>query len=152
MVDNKKNETVQSSEASRFQSAEVEEVLWADLILTEDAELIYKDLADSNTDQEIALEQLKKNIVANADVTGGDLDDNLYQAEVVGEEAVGGQTPTPDQNVTEKLLQAMGVASVDGEPVHTREKLEHRDRVRWELDPLSSEDYQSHWDGDTQFR
>ncbi len=120
--------------------------------LTEDAELIYKDLADSNTDQEIALEQLKKNIVANADVTGGDLDDNLYQAEVVGEEAVGGQTPTPDQNVTEKLLQAMGVASVDGEPVHTREKLEHRDRVRWELDPLSSEDYQSHWDGDTQFR
>ncbi len=33
MVDNKKNETVQSSEASRFQSAEVEEVLWADLIL-----------------------------------------------------------------------------------------------------------------------
>ena len=89
---------------------------------------------------------LKKNLVANADVRGGDLDDNLYQAQVVGEEAVGGQTPTPDQNVTEKLLQAMGVASVDGEPVHTREKLERRDRVRWELDPLSSEDYESHWD------
>lgn len=146
MVDDQKNETVQSSEASRFQEAEVEEVLLADLIGTEDAELIYKGWADSNTDQEISLEQLKKNIVANADVTGGDLDDNLYQAEVVGEEAVGGQTPTPDQNVTEKLLQAMGVASVDGEPVHTREKLERRDRVRWELDPLSSEDYESHGD------
>ncbi len=91
-------------------------------------------------------------MVTHADVTGGDLDDNLYQAEVVGEEAVGGQTPTPDQNVTEKLLQAMGVASVDGEPVQTKEKLERRDRVRWELDPLSSEDYQSHGDPDTQFR
>ena len=30
--------------------------------------------------------------------------------------------------------------------VHTREKLERRDRVRWELDPLSSEDYESHGD------
>ncbi len=152
MVDAKKNETVNSSEVSRFQSAEAEEVLLADLIVTEDADLMFEGLADSNTDLEISVEQLKKNIVANADVTGGDLDDNLYQAEVVGEEAVGGQTPTPDQNVTEKLLQAMGVASVDGEPVQTREKLERRDRVRWELDPLSSEDDREHWDGDTQFR
>ena len=144
MVDNKKNETVQSSKASRLMKAKVKEVLLADLIVTEDTDLIYKGLANSNTDQEISLEQLKKNIVANADVTGGDLDDNLYQAEVVGEEAVGGQTPTPDQNVTEKLLQAMGVASVDGEPVNTREKLEQRDQVRWELDPLSSEDYEEH--------
>ncbi len=47
MVDDQKNETVQSSEASRFQEAEVEEVLLADLIETEDAELIYKGLATS---------------------------------------------------------------------------------------------------------
>ncbi len=110
MVDAKKNEIDQSSPDSLLQSAEGESVLLADLIGTEDAELIYKGWADSNTDQEISLEQLKKNIVANADVTGGDLDDNLYQAEVVGEEAVGGQTPTPDQNVTEKLLQATPIA------------------------------------------
>ena len=150
MVDAKKNEIDQSSPDSLLQSAEGESVLLADLIVTEDTELIYQGLAQGNNDQEISLEQLKKTVVPDADVTGGDLDDNLYQAEVVGEEAVGGQTPTPDQNVTEKLLQAMGVASVDGEPVQTREKLEQRDRIRWELDPLSSEDYQEHWDGDTQ--
>ncbi len=46
----------------------------------------------------------------------------------------------------------MEVASVDGEPVQTPEKLERRDQVRWELDPLSSEDYPSHGDEDTQFR
>ena len=152
MVDAKKNEIVQSSEASLLQEAETESVLLADLIVTEDADLIFKGLAQGNSDQEISLEQLKKTMVTHANVTGGDLDDDLYQAEVVGEEAVGGQTPTPDQNVTEKLLQAMGVASVDGEPVQTKEKLERRDRVRWELDPLSSEDYQSHGDPDTQFR
>ena len=150
MVDAKKNEIDQSSPDSLLQSAEGESVLLADLIVTEDTELIYQGWAQGNNDQEISLEQLKKTVVPDADVTGGDLDDNLYQAEVVGEEAVGGQTPTPDQNVTEKLLQAMGVASVDGEPVQTREKLEQRDRIRWELDPLSSEDYQEHWDGDTQ--
>ena len=77
-----------------------------------------------------------------ADVTGGDLDNNLYQAEVVGEEAVGGQTPTPDQNVTEELLHAMGIDSVDGEAVRTKKKLEWRDNHRWELEPESSEDYQ----------
>ena len=120
------------------------EVLLGNLIPTEDADLIFEGLADGNTDQEITLAQLKKTRVANADVTGGVLDDNLYQAQVVGEEAVGGQTPTPDQNVTEQLLQAMGIASVDGEPVDTREKLEQRARLRWELDPLSSEDYQEH--------
>ncbi len=146
MVDAKKNEIVQSSEASLLQEAETESVLLADLIVTEDADLIFKGLAQGNSDQEISLEQLKKTMVTHADVTGGDLDDDLYQAEVVGEEAVGGQTPTPDQNVTEKLLQAMGVDSVDGEPVQTKEKLERRDQMRWELDPLSSEDYESHGD------
>ena len=145
MADAKNNdEAVNSSETSRLQAAEAKEVLLGNLIPTEDADQIFEGLADNNTDKEITLEQLKKTVVTNAQVTGGDLDDNLYQAEVVGEEAVGGQTPTPDQNVTEQLLQAMGISSVDGEPVHTREKLEQRDRVRWELDPSSSEDYQEH--------
>ena len=44
--------------------------------------------------------------------------------------------------MSEELLQAMGIASVEGEAVNTRDKLERRDQWRWELDPLSSEDYQ----------
>jgi len=76
-----------------------------------------------------------------ADVTGGDLDDDWYQAEVVGEEAVGGDNPTPDQNVTEYLQRSMGIASADGESVRTHNKLEQRDRDRWELNPASAEDY-----------
>ena len=81
---------------------------------------------------------------SSPNLTGGDLDNDGYQASVVGEEAVGGDNPTPDQNVTEQLLHSMGVDSVDGELVYTKEKLEWRDRERWELDPISAEDYQEH--------
>ena len=79
---------------------------------------------------------------SSPNLTGGDLDNDWYQASVVGEEAVGGDNPTPDQNVTEHLLHSMGVDSVDGELVYTTEKLERRDRERWELNPFSAEDYQ----------
>lgn len=58
-----------------------------------------------------------------------------------GEEAVGGANPTPDQDVVEELGAAVGILYEDNEPLHTAEKLEMRDRHRWELDPASSEDY-----------
>ena len=103
-------------------------------------------LVDRDTGMGRILTKLRTTMISGSDVTGGDLDDNLYQAEVVGEEAVGGQTPTPDQNVTEDLLKSMGISSVDGESVRTEEKLEWRDQKRWELDPESAEDYQEHWD------
>ena len=144
MADAKNNKAVNPSMAFQLQADEAQVVGWSNLIDAEEAELSFEDLAEGSKEQEIRLEQLKRKRVTEAEVTGGDLDDNVYQAEVVGEEAVGGQTPTPDQNVSEELLQAMGIASVEGEAVNTREKLEWRDESRWELDPLSSEDYQEH--------
>ena len=99
-------------------------------------------LCDRNTGMGRTLSKLKKIALSGSDVTGGDLDDNWYQAEVVGEEAVGGQTPTPDQSVTEQLLEAVGISSVDGELIQVKDKLERRDRLRWELEPRSAEDYQ----------
>ena len=144
MADAKKNEVVNSFMAPQLQVNETQEVGWENVIDAEEAELSLESLASGSREQEISLEQLKRKGSLEAEVTGGDLDDNVYQAEVVGEEAVGGQTPTPDQNVSEELLEAMGIASKDGESVNTREKLDGRDRSRWELDPLSSEDYQEH--------
>jgi hypothetical protein len=76
--------------------------------------------------------------------TGGDVDVNQYLARVVGEEAVGGTTPTPDQNVVEDLAISAGVQTPDSVPLHTSEMLEERDSHRWELDPESSEDYEEH--------
>lgn len=76
--------------------------------------------------------------------SGGDVDVNQYLARVVGEEAVGGTTPTPDQNVVEDLAISAGVQTPDRVPLHTNEMLEERDSHRWELDPESSEDYAEH--------
>lgn len=144
MTDAKKKEVVNLYMTPQLQADEAQEAGWSNLLYAEEAELSFESLASESREEEISLEELKRKRSVEAEVTGGDLDDNVYQAEVVGEEAVGGQTPTPDQNVSEELLQAMGIASEEGESVNTREKLESRDQSRWELDPLSSEDYQEH--------
>ncbi|MEH1796578.1 MULTISPECIES: DUF6335 family protein [unclassified Nostoc] len=76
-------------------------------------------------------------------LTGGDVDAYWQDADAVGDEAVGGSTATPDQNVTEELEAAVGLEMDDSEFLHTNDILEDRDGDRWELDPNSSEDYQA---------
>ncbi|MEH2298322.1 MAG: DUF6335 family protein [Nostoc sp.] len=76
------------------------------------------------------------------ELTGGDVDAYWQDADAVGDEAVGGSTSTPDQNVTEELEAAVGLEMDDSEFLHTNDILEERDGDRWELDPKSSEDYQ----------
>lgn len=107
-----------------------------------DIELEAEDLIEEEGELRQALDEFKATVI-DADVTGGDIESNAYQAEVVGEEAVGGQTPTPDQNVTEALQKALGISSEDGESIRTTMKLEWRDHHPWQLNPESSEDYQA---------
>lgn len=76
------------------------------------------------------------------ELSGGDVDAAWDQADVDGEEAVGGTVATPDQDVVDELGAAVGLEMADQEYVHTNEVLETRDSRRWELDPTSSEDYQ----------
>jgi hypothetical protein len=88
-------------------------------------------------------EQAKKDTVIppQAVLSGGDLDAAWDQA-AVGDETVGGSSPTPDQDVVDEIGEALGVPAGEGEPLRTTEKLEERDRNRWELNPASSEDFQ----------
>jgi len=74
-------------------------------------------------------------------IVGGDVDANFEQASVVGEEAVGGTTPTPDQDVVDDLAAAVGIETDDRSFLRTNDMLNDRDDRRWELDPKSSEDY-----------
>lgn len=76
------------------------------------------------------------------ELTGGDVDAYWEDADAVGDEAVGGTTATPDQNVTEELEAAVGLEMDDRAFLRTNEILEQRDDRRWELDPKSSEDYE----------
>jgi hypothetical protein len=76
------------------------------------------------------------------DVLAGDPDANIEDATFVGEEAPGGGHAVPDQTIVGDIGEAMGLEYQDNEPLHTTEKLDERDRHRWELDPASAEDYQ----------
>ena len=74
-------------------------------------------------------------------VTGGDPDVDIEDAYFTGEEAPGGDNPTPDQDVVEDIGKALGVTYNDNEELKGADKLEKRDKHRWELDPASSDDY-----------
>ena len=77
----------------------------------------------------------------DATLAGGDVEADVQSAYAVGDEAPGGDNPTPDQDVVEEIGEAVGLAYQDTEPLGGERKLEERDRHRWELDPASSEDY-----------
>jgi hypothetical protein len=74
-------------------------------------------------------------------VTGGDVDADWESAYSVGDEAPGGDNPTPDQDIVDEVGRALGVEYEDAEELKGAEKIQERDRHRWELDPASSEDY-----------
>jgi hypothetical protein len=74
-------------------------------------------------------------------LTGGDVD-AAWDAVDIGEETVGGSTPTPDQDVVDDLGRAVGVTYSDTEPLRPEEKERQRDEKRWEMDPASAPDYQ----------
>jgi len=76
-----------------------------------------------------------------AGMTGGDVDADAQSAYSVGDEAPGGDNPTPDQDVVDEIGAAVGLEYQDAEELGGERKLEERDRRRWELDPASSDDY-----------
>jgi hypothetical protein len=74
-------------------------------------------------------------------LTGGDVDVDLENAYFSGDEAPGGDNPTPDQEVVDDIGKALGVEYADNEELKSSDKVVERDKHRWELDPASSEDY-----------
>ena len=74
-------------------------------------------------------------------ITGGDVDADVENAYFSGDEAPGGDNPTPDQDIVDDIGRALGVEYNDAEELRSTDKVEDRDKHRWELDPASSEDY-----------
>ena len=74
-------------------------------------------------------------------ISGGDVDVDVEQAYFTGDEAPGGDNPTPDQEVVDEIGGAIGVEYQDNEELGTTEKVSKRDKHRWELDPASAEEY-----------
>ena len=74
-------------------------------------------------------------------LTGGDVDADWESAYAVGDEAPGGDNPTPDQDIVDDIGKAVGIEYQDNEELKGADKVEKRDKKRWELDPASSEDW-----------
>jgi hypothetical protein len=92
-----------------------------------------------------ALRQSKKEHTQTSPaMTGGDVDADWEDAYAVGDEAPGGDNPTPDQDIVDEIGAALGVTYQDDEELKAADKIIERDRHRWELDPASAEDYKDH--------
>jgi hypothetical protein len=72
---------------------------------------------------------------------GGDPDVDVEDAYFTGEEAPGGDNPTPDQDIVDDIGKALGLEYEDNEELKAADKVVERDKHRWELDPASAEDY-----------
>jgi hypothetical protein len=77
-------------------------------------------------------------------LTAGDVDADWESAYSVGDEAPGGDNPTPDQDIVDDIGRAVGVQYEDNEELKGEKKISDRDAHRWELDPASAEDYNEH--------
>jgi len=75
------------------------------------------------------------------DFGGGDPDVDVEDAYFTGEEAPGGDNPTPDQDIVDDIGKALGLEYEDNEELKAADKVVERDKHRWELDPASAEDY-----------
>jgi hypothetical protein len=90
--------------------------------------------------QELA-DKFQKHTETSPVLTGGDVDGDWESAYSVGDEAPGGDNPTPDQTVVDDIGSALGVVYEDDEELTSEKKISDRDKHRWELDPESSDDY-----------
>jgi hypothetical protein len=84
--------------------------------------------------------ELKKHTESNLELTAGDVDANWQDAYAIGDEAPGGDSPTPDQDRVDDIGKALGVVYDDDEELMGGDEIAERDVHRWELDPASKDD------------
>ena len=82
-------------------------------------------------------ERLHENHAASPADSGGDVDADWEEVNTSGAESVFGHNPTPDQSDVEENAHAMGIDYQDNEPLDILEKIDKRDRNRYELDENS---------------
>ncbi len=79
-------------------------------------------------------ERLREHNSSSPADSGGDIDASWEEVNTTGAESVFGHNPTPDQSDVEENAHAMGIDFQDNEPLDLLEKMEKRDRNRYELD------------------
>jgi hypothetical protein len=85
--------------------------------------------------------RLERHTEAGPELTAGDVDARWEDAYAVGDEAPGGDNPTPDQDRVDDIGKALGIQYQDDQELMGGDEVAERDKHRWELDPASSDDW-----------
>jgi hypothetical protein len=100
-------------------------------------EFMEEEISRAPKDPELLAQRLRNSTAASPQDTGGDLDADWEDVNSSGSETVAGDNPTPDQSLVEENARAMGVSFEDNEELEFVEKIERRDRERFELEERS---------------
>ena len=100
-------------------------------------EFIEGEIASAPRAPQELLERLQEVNEASPADSGGDIDADWEDVNDSGAESVFGHNPTPDQSDVEENAHAMGIDYEDNEPLDLLEKIEKRDRDRYELNENS---------------
>lgn len=100
-------------------------------------EFMELEISNAPKDPELLAQRLRNNTAASPRDAGGDLDAAWEDVNDSGSETVAGDNPTPDQSLVEENASAIGVTYEDNEELEFLDKIEKRDRDRYELDENS---------------
>lgn len=103
-------------------------------------EFMEEEISRAPKDSDLLAQRLRENTAASPHDAGGDLDATWEDVNESGTETIAGDNPTPDQSDVEENAHAMGVNFEDNEELRFLEKIEKRDRDRFELDEDSKAD------------
>ncbi|HEX8163002.1 MAG TPA: DUF6335 family protein [Pyrinomonadaceae bacterium] len=96
-----------------------------------------EEIARAPKDPEQLAQRLRQNTSSSPADSGGDPDASWEDVNDSGEESVAGDNPTPDQSLVEENARAVGISFEDNEELEFIDKIDRRDRDRFELDPRS---------------
>jgi uncharacterized protein DUF6335 len=100
-------------------------------------EFMEEEISRAPKDPELLAHRLRNSTSASPRDAGGDLDADWEDVNSSGSETVAGDNPTPDQSLVEENAQAIGVSFEDNEELEFVDKIERRDRDRYELEERS---------------
>jgi hypothetical protein len=97
-------------------------------------------MAEARSGHDAVAASLRRHNESSPRLTAGDVDARWEDAYAIGDEAPGGDNPTPDQNEVDLIGRALGTEYADDEELMGGDEIGERDAHRWELDPNSRED------------
>ncbi|HEX8706989.1 MAG TPA: DUF6335 family protein [Pyrinomonadaceae bacterium] len=99
-----------------------------------------EEISRTPKDPDLLAQRLRNQTAASPRDAGGDLDASWEDVNDSGTESVSGDNPTPDQSIVEENAAAVGVTFEDNEELEFLDKIDRRDRDRFELDEDSKAD------------